>query len=218
MPIFGPGPRYHPVIHPADFTPNVDNPLFPLTPGNTLVYSGTKDAKAAVDIFATTAQTVVIDGVECRVVQDRLFLDGRLEERTADYYAQDRSGNVWYFGEDTAVLDRKGNVISTSGSFRAGVKGAQPGVFMEAHPELGRKFRQEWSRGQAEDKFFATDLSAAVTVPYGSFKNALRTNETTALEPTVVDNKWFVPGIGQVLELAVKGPLEKLELVDVITP
>jgi hypothetical protein len=69
----------------------------------------------------------VIDGVETRVVEDRLFLGGRLEERTSDYYTQDACGNVWYFGEDTAVLDRHGRVVDRSGSFHAGVAGTQPG-------------------------------------------------------------------------------------------
>lgn len=218
LPVFGPGSSYQPVIHPADFTANVDNPLFPLKPGTTLVYSGTKDGKAAVDIFAATSQTAVIDGVTCRVVQDRLLLDGRLEERTADYYAQDQAGNVWYFGEDTGVLDTHGNVVDTSGSFHAGIDGAQPGVFMQAHPDLGRKFRQEWYQGQAEDVFHTTDLSGPITVPYGTFQDALRTEESTALEPGVLDNKYYVAGIGQVVEQSVKGPVEKLRLVDVIAP
>src|SRR5262245_55327999 len=131
LPVFGPGANYHPQISPADFSPNVTNPLFPLRPGKTLVYTGTKDGKPALDLFATTGRTKVIDGVTTRVVQDRLYLDNRLAERTSDYYAQDRCGNVWYFGEDTAELDRRGNVTSTEGSFHAGENGAQPGVFMQ---------------------------------------------------------------------------------------
>lgn len=98
-------------------------------------------------------RTRIVDGVRTRVVNDRLCLNGVPEELTSDYYAQDRSGNVWYFGEDTATLDRFGKVVSREGSFRAGVKGAQPGVFMQAHPELGRSFRQEWFAGHAEDQF-----------------------------------------------------------------
>ena len=205
LPVFGPGSTYHPHIDPADFTPNVDNPLFPLTPGTTLVYSGFKDGEAALDLFAPSTRTKVIDGVTTRVVEDRLFLDGFLEERTSDYYAQDRCGTVWYFGEDTAELDRRGHVISTEGSFHAGVDGAEPGVFMQAHPEVGRLLRQEWYPGHAEDIFAAVDLHTAVAVPYGRFQNALRTAETTALEPGVLDNKYYVPGIGQVEEVAVTG-------------
>jgi hypothetical protein len=150
-------------------------------------------------------------------VEDRLYLENALEERTSDYYAQDRCGNVWYFGEDTATLDPQGHVISTDGSFHAGVDGAQPGVFMQAHPRVGRRFRQEWYQGHAEDTFKVLSLAAPVRVPYGSFQRALRTEETTALEPEVVDNKYFVRGIGQVEELSVKGPLERLSLIEIIS-
>jgi hypothetical protein len=217
LPVFGPGSAYRPQVDPADFTARVDNPWFPQTPGLTLVYAGTKDGKAAVDVVVPSHQTRVVAGVRTRIVEDRLYLDGVLEERTADYYAQDRCGNVWYFGEDTAALDEHGRVVDTSGSFHAGVDGAQPGVVMQARPQLGRLFRQEWYRGEAEDVFAAIDLDAPVTVPYGSFRHALRTRETTALEPGVVDNKLYVRGIGEVAELAVKGQREKLVLVDVLS-
>ncbi len=215
--VFGPGATYHPRIHPADFGPNVTNPYLPLRPGKTYVYAGTKDGKTAIDIFAPSHKTRLIDGVRTRVVNDRLLLNGVLEERTSDYYAQDRCGNVWYFGEDTATLDRSGHVVSREGSFHAGVNGAQPGVFMQAHPQLGRLFRQEWSQGNAEDQFKTIAKNASVQVPAGTFHHALRTEETTALEPGVVDNKLYVKGVGEVVEVAVKGPVEKLVLVDVIS-
>jgi hypothetical protein len=217
LPKFGPGQTYHPRIEPANFSPNVDHKLFPLTPGKTLVYTGTKDGKKALNLVATTSRTRVVDGVRTRVVEDRLYLNNVLEERTSDYYAQDRCGNVWYFGEDTATLDSHGKVVDTEGSFHAGVDGAQPGVFMQAHPQVGRKFRQEWYQGQAEDVFKVIDRSAPVTVPYGSFRHALRTAETNALEPEVLDNKYYVKGIGEVAELAVKGPREALRLVEIIS-
>ena len=217
LPKFGPGRNYHPHIEAENFSPNVTNQLFPLTPGKTLVYTGTKDRKKALNLVATTSRTRVIDGVTTRVVEDRLYLNNVLEERTSDYYAQDRCGNVWYFGEDTATLDRHGKVVDTEGTWHAGVDGAQPGVFMQAHPQLGRRFRQEWYRGQAEDVFKVIDRSATVTVPYGSFRHALRTAETNALEPEVLDNKFYVRGIGEVAELAVRGPREEFKLVEIIS-
>src|SRR4029450_13014546 len=106
LPRFGPGRTYHPRINPASVAPAVTNRLFPLTPGTTLVYTGTKDGKKALDLVATTSRTRVVDGVRTRVVADRLYLNNVLAERTSDYYAQDRCGNVWYCGEDTAALDR----------------------------------------------------------------------------------------------------------------
>jgi hypothetical protein len=216
LPEFGPGSAYHPVIHPEDFSPNVTNPWFPLPVGTTYVYAGVKDGQRALDVFQPSAHTKMIDGVVTREVNDRNYLNSVLTERTTDYYAQDRCGNVWYFGEDTAELDANGNVVDTSGSFHAGVKGAEPGVFMQAKPQLGRWFRQEWYRGQAEDRFRALSFSASVKVPYGSFHNAFRTEERTALEPGVIDNKFYVRGLGEVKEVTVQGGTESLELVDVL--
>ncbi|MFG1623501.1 hypothetical protein [Kribbella sp. NPDC049227] len=217
LPVFGPGSRYHPEFDPADFSPNVTNPWFPLKPGRTLVSTGVKDGEKALDLFAPTPRTRVIAGVRTRVVEDRLYLNNVLHERTSDYYAQDRCGNVWYFGEDTAELDAHGRVISREGSFHAGVNGAQPGVFMQARPQLGRKFRQEWYAGHAEDIFWLIGRNTTVTIPLGTFRHALRTAETTALEPDVLDNKYYVKGIGQVAELSVTGPAESLRLVEIIS-
>ena len=217
LPRFGPGASYHPRIDPRTFGPHVTNPLFPLRVGVTYVYSGVKDDARALDIVVASRRTRKIDGVVTRVVEDRLYLDGVLEERTSDYYAQDRCGNVWYFGEDTAELDEHGHVVSTEGSFHAGVGGAQPGVFMQAHPQLGRTFRQEWFAGQAEDVFQAVDRAASVTVPVGSFTRALRTREWTALEPGVVDAKYYVRGIGEVFEGSTSGPTERLQLNEILS-
>src|SRR5690242_17205990 len=105
LPVFGPGRSYHPDIDPQDFSPNVTNRWFPQVVGRTLVYTGVKDGKKELNIVMATARTRRIDGVLTRVVEDRLYLNNVLEERTSDYYAQDRCGNVWYFGEDTATLD-----------------------------------------------------------------------------------------------------------------
>lgn len=214
VPTFGPGSAYHPSIDPARFGPEVDNPWFPLPVGRTLVYSGTKEGQRAHERFTPTT-TRMVDGVRTRVVRDLLYLDGVLAERTSDYYAQDSCGNVWYFGEDTAELNPNGTVNNTDGSWHAGVGGAQPGVFMQAAPEVGRRFRQEWLAGQAEDVYRAADMCASVTVPNASYSCALRTEERTALEPGTLDNKYYARGIGTVKEVAVQGPSERLELTRV---
>lgn len=217
LPAFGPGDAYRPQITPASFSPTVTNPLFPLVEGRALIYAGTKDGKQALEVVLATKRTKVVDGVRTRIVEDRLYLDGALEERTSDYYAQDRCGNVWYFGEDTATLDRRDRTVSREGSFHAGVDGAQPGVFMQAHPERGRTFRQEWFAGHAEDTFSVVSRSSRIAVPFGRFRRALRTTESTALEPGVLDAKYYARGVGEVSEASVRGPREVLRLVEIIS-
>jgi hypothetical protein len=216
LPTFGPGRDYHPTFDRTGFTAAVTNPWFPLPVGRTYIYTGIDGTHRTTDIMTVSRRTKQIDGVRTRVVEDRVLTGGVVRERTSDYYAQDACGNVWYFGEDTAELDRHGNVITTDGSFRAGVDGGQPGVFMQAHPQLGRKFRQEWYQGQAEDVYEALGTTATRSVPYGTFTSVLRTAETNALEPGVRDNKYYARGVGTITELTVKGGNERLDLVDIL--
>jgi hypothetical protein len=200
---------------PSDFTARVDNPWFPLRPGTTYVYRGVKDGRSSRDLVTVTRTTTRIDGAPCVVVHDRLYLGGRLEERTTDWYSQDEQGNVWYFGESTAELDAHGHVTTTEGSWRAGRDGARAGVYMPAHPQVGQSGRQEFYKGHAEDHFQVVSLSASVHVRYVSSTKALLTKEWTPLEPGVLDHKYYVRGIGTVLEQTVKGGDERNALVAV---
>ena len=183
----------------------ITNPLFPLARGSVYVYDGQKDGKAARDVMTVTRKVKTITGIHAAVVNDRLFLNGRLAERTTDWYAQDKRGTVWYLGEKTAELNAKGKVTSTEGSFLNGRDGAQGGIFMPAHPAVGQSFQQEAFKGEAEDRFRILDLAASVTTPAVSSTSAMLTKETTPLEPGVVDHKYYVQGIGTVKEQQVAG-------------
>src|SRR5947207_911683 len=203
---------------PGNFVARVTNPWFPLAPGTTFVYRGVKDGKSARDVVTVTHATKSIQGVRCTAVGDRLYLAGRLEERTTDWYAQDRRGNVWYFGESTAELDRAGHVTSTEGSWLAGRHGAQAGIYITAHPRVGQTGLQEYYKGHAEDHFAVVSAHARVSVPYVSSTSAVLTKEWTPLEPGTLDHKYYVRGIGTVKEVTVKGPLERDVLVSVQKP
>jgi hypothetical protein len=183
----------------------VNNPWFPLARGSVYVYEGQKDGKAARDVMTVTPKVKTITGIRAAVVHDRLFLNGRLAERTTDWYAQDRRGTVWYLGEKTAELNAQGKVTSTEGSFLNGHDGAKGGIFMPAHPAVGQSFQQEALKGEAEDRFRILDLMASVTTPAVSSQSAMLTEETTPLEPKVVDHKYDVQGIGTVVEQQVAG-------------
>jgi hypothetical protein len=166
------------------------------------------------DVVRVSRRTEHVDGVPCAVVIDRVFLDGRLAESTVDWFSQDGTGTVWYYGEATREVDRRGRVTSTEGSWRAGTNGARPGVFMPAHPHVGQSFAQEHYPGHAEDRFKVVSRTATIGVPFGTFHaGALMTEEWTPLEPGVRDAKWYVKGIGQVKEATVKGGDERAELV-----
>jgi hypothetical protein len=202
----------HESLLPEHFAAQIDNPWFPLKPGTTYVYRGRKDGKPSREVLEVTHLTKTIQGVRATVLHDNLYLDGKLGERTTDWYAQDADGNVWYLGEATAELDRMGRVTSTEGSWEAGVDGAEPGIYMPAHPKVGESFSQEFYKGHAEDHFKVLSLHASARVPYVSSQQTLLTKEWTPLEPGVIDHKVYVRGIGTVLEQQVGGG-ERAELV-----
>jgi hypothetical protein len=209
------GSGYEPVLDPADFSTVIDNPYFPLPVGRTLVYRGIKDGQAQEDRVTVTNQTkVVAEGITARVVSDVATHDGNLLEKTSDWYAQDDHGNVWYLGEDTAAYLPNGKV-DTSGSWEAGVHDAEPGLIMEADPQIPDAYRQEFLSGQAEDTAWIVDRGGSVGVPAGTFKNTLTSLEATRLEPGAYDQKVYAPGVGIVLEQALTGATEYAKLVSV---
>ena len=196
----------------AGFSARVDNPWYPLTPGSTYVYQGVKDGEPSREVMTVTRRKRVIDGAPCVVIQDLLYLRGRLEERTTDWYTQDAKGNVWYFGEKTAELTRTGR--SRHGRHLALQAWPALGLASSCRPPApGHWARQEYYKGQAEDHFKVLRMGVPVTVPYISTTHALLTREWTPLEPGVIDHKYYVRGIGTVLEQTVKGPTERNELV-----
>jgi hypothetical protein len=206
---------YEPLLDPADFSTVIDNPYFPLPVGRTLVYRGIKDGQAQEDRVTVTNRTKVVgEGITARVVSDVATHDGNLLEKTSDWYAQDDHGNVWYLGEDTAAYLPNGKV-DTSGSWEAGVHDADPGLIMEADPQIPDAYRQEFLSGQAEDTAWIVDRGGSVSVPAGTFKNTLTSLEATRLEPGAYDQKVYAPGVGIVLEQALTGATEYAKLVSV---
>jgi hypothetical protein len=206
---------YNPTIDPANFVPVVDNPLFPLKPGTVWEYIVDKEGATAKVVITVMPATKKIVGVTTTVVHDLVTEGGQVTEDTWDWYAQDREGNVWYFGEATTKTE--GGKTSTEGSWEAGVNGAKAGVIMEAHPKVGDNYRQEYAPGVAEDRAEVLSLNESVTVRRGAFSGCLKTKDYSPLKPDLVENKVFCPGVGQVLVTHVKGPREREELV-AITP
>jgi len=211
------GPDYNPEIDPANFVTKIDNPFFPLTPGTIFTYEGMTDEGTELNKVQVHYTTRKVMGVTCVVVTDTVWLEGVLLEATFDWYAQDKDGNVWYFGEDVDNFEN-GVLVDHDGSWEAGVDGAKPGYTMKAAPTVGETYRQEYYEDEAEDMAEVLSLTESVTVPYGSFLNCLRTREWTPLEPDVEGNKYYAPGIGFIFEVYTKGGNERIELISIETP
>jgi hypothetical protein len=198
----------------SGFVAGVDNPFFPLPVGRTLSYEGHGEESEETGEVFVTANTRQILGVTCMVVRDRVWEDGDLIEETFDWFAQDGDGNVWYFGEDSTEYDN-GVPVSTEGSWEAGVDGAQPGIVMPADPRVGQRYRQEYYKGEAEDMGEVLSLTALVSVACDAFVDCVKTKDWSALEPGVVEHKYYAEGIGVILEVGVEGTSGRMELVDV---
>jgi len=206
---------YEPVLDPANFVSTIDNNYYPLLVGRIWVYEGIKDGQTQTDTVKVLDQTkVVAEGITTRVVSDVATHDGNLLEKTFDWYAQDKQGNVWYLGEDTTAYLPNGKT-DTSGSWQAGVHDAEPGIIMEANPQIPDAYRQEYLAGQAEDSAWIVAQGGSLTVPYGTVRNVLTSPEATQIEPGLYDQKIYAPGIGLVLEQALTGPTEYAKLVSV---
>jgi hypothetical protein len=198
-------------VDPRDFVRAISNPWLPFHVGSRWVYRGVKDGRTQVDVVRVTRRTKRIMGVRCTAVSDIATHGCTVLERTIDWYAQDRAGAVWYFGERTAEFSAGG--VDRSGSWLAGVHGALPGIVMTAHPAVDDAHRKEYWPGHAEDQYWLVDLNQRVRVPYGTFHHAALTLEWSRLEPGVIDRKLYVRGIGNVSEVTAEGPHETATLV-----
>jgi hypothetical protein len=200
----------------AEFTTRIDNPYWPMKPGSRWVYRETDSQGAGRRVVVTVTKKTrrIANGVTARVVHDAVTEGGEPVELTDDWYAQDRCGNVWYLGEDTKEYEN-GRVVSTEGSWEAGIDGAQPGIVVLAKPRPGLAYRQEHYAGHAEDRAEVTSLREKVQVPFGFFSpgRVLMTREVNPLEPKVLEFKFYARGIGPVLAVAVSGGSDREELV-----
>jgi hypothetical protein len=201
-------------LDPADFTTRIDNPYLPLRTGSRWVYreSDSEGGRSRIVVTVTHRTKLIADGIRARVVHDVATEGGKPVEVTNDWYAQDRAGNVWYFGEDTTLYE-PGKPPSTEGSFEAGVDGAQPGVAMPARPRPGLHYRQEYYKGHAEDRARVMSLRQKAEAPFGFFRTTLMTGETSPVEPRVLEYKFYARGVGQVLAVDVSGGSDREELV-----
>ena len=195
-------------IDPAKFTHLVTNPFFPLAPGTTATFLEQDGRDTRENKIVVTRETKTIDGVKCVVVRDTVTLAGELLEDTRAWYAQDREGAVWMFGEEVREL-KPGGRVRSEGSWQAGVAGAQPGIVMPAHPKIGERYRQEYLANVAEDIGQIAALDETVTVPCGTYAGCVRTREWSMLD-SGTSRKWYAKGVGLVRAESTDGEVSSL--------
>jgi len=189
---------YEPQIDPAQLSPEITNRLMPLPDGATWTYESEVDGELErIEVTVTADEREVWGGIT-RVVRDTAYVDDVMVEDTSDWYGQDADGNVWYMGEDTAEYEDD-VVVSTAGSWEAGVDGALPGVVMLHAPKVGDLYRQEFYPGEAEDFAEVVEVNVDVSVVAGEFTGCVKTHDQSVLDPTLQEYKYYCPGIGCVL-------------------
>lgn len=202
----GDGGDYAPELDPADFVDVIDNPYLPLTVGSRWVYEGPADEPGQIEHIEVVVlpDRKEVLGISATVVRDTVTVNGVLLEDTYDWYAQDKEGNVWYLGEDVKNYE-DGKLVDTDGSFEAGVDGAYPGIVMLADPKVGDAYRQEFYEGEAEDLGEVVRIGGSKTVPAGTYTDLLVTKDWNPLDPEVVEQKTYAPGVGVIFEEHIQG-------------
>lgn len=198
-------------IYPANFVSTISNPFFPLTVGSSFTYIGQTSKGTERSVLEVLAETKTVMGIICTVIRDRVYLNDKLIEDTRDWYAQDKDGNVWYFGE---IVDNyvDGVLDNHYGSWEAGVDGAEPGVIMLGNPVVGLKYRQEHYLGQAEDHGEIVGKNESITVAAGAFTGCLKIKETNPLDKNFLEYKYYAQGVGLVKVEKIDTPVETEEL------
>ena len=205
---------YDPQINPSEFTTDITNKYFTLTPGKKFVYeSETEDGRERIEV-EVLGETRNVLGVETVVYWDRVWLDDVLIEDTRDYLAQDAEGNVWYFGEAVDNYEN-GTLKDHAGSWLAGVDGAKPGIWMKADPTVGQQYRQEYYPGEAEDMGEVLSLTETVTTPSGTYQNCLKTRDWTPLDLSVEEHKYYCIEVGGLVLEVHTDSGERTELIAV---
>ena len=202
---------YDPPIVPGNFVPAVTNKYFALRPGTKFVFRN-KSGSERIEILVTD-QTKEIMGVPATVVHVKEWKKGALIEETHDWYAQDKTGTVWYFGEEVDNY-RDGKLVDHKGSWEAGVDGAKPGIIMLGQPRVGETYRQEYYRRKAEDMGTIMAVDATVSVPLGAYDNCLQIRDWSHIEPGK-EHKYYCPAVGFLTMEESVGGGDKLELVEV---
>jgi len=200
-------------LDPDDFSTTIDNPFFPLSSLGPKVLEGPEtDPDTGITVTARLESTVLdktrkVAGIEVLVLEEIAYEDGEVIEVALDFFAQHEDGAVYYFGEkvDNYV---DGKIDNHDGSWLAGKNGAQPGIVMPAQPVVGQTFKQENAPGVAEDQVTILALNESVSTPAGNFSGCLKAEDSSPLNPGVIDIKFYCPGVGQVREAGLDGFIE----------
>lgn len=211
------GVNYNPPINPTEFSTKITNKYFSLPIGKKMIYEAeTPEGREKVEIQILD-ETKNIMGVTTLVYWDRVWFNNELVEDTRDFLAQDKAGNVWYFGEEVNNY-KDGKLLDHAGSWIAGEKGAKAGIWIKAEHKVGDSYRQEYYKGEAEDMRDVVAINQTVDNKVATYNNCVKMYDWTPLDPESKEYKYYCPSVGAMVleEHLVRG--EKMELTQIISP
>lgn len=168
------------------------NPFFILEPGFQVTLEGLNTKL----IITVLDETMVVDGVETRVIEEREWKNGELVEVSKNMFAIcEETQDVFYFGEFVDMYSN-GELASHSGQWFAGDSGNKAGMIMPGNPEVGMRYYQEIAPGVAMDRAEILSVNSVLKTPAGEFTGCLETAEGSALNLLEREIKIYAPGIG----------------------
>jgi hypothetical protein len=190
----------------------IDNAFLPMVPGTRHVYTGTTSQGAHQIVSTVTDLTKVVDGVPARVVHEVDIQDGQVTESELTLFAQDDQGNVWNLAEYPETFNDNGKFTGAPDTWVSGLRQAQGGIHMLAHPAAPAVRNQQYLQGSAPAIDFLDcarvhSVNGTVRTPLGTFQDVLTTFETSPLENTkAIQTKEHAPGVGIVRVSAINDP------------
>ncbi len=181
----------------------IDNPYLPLTKWKSCEFRGLQDdgtRERGVLRLLKRTRSFTINGqrVPAVVIQDNAYEDGKLIERTLDYFAQADHGTVHYLGEHVNNI-RGGRVVNHHGSWLFGKHTDVLGVAMPASPKLGDQWRLEDVPGITTESDRVEETGMRARAGGKLYTNVIRTQEFIQPEGEV-EYKLYAPGVGLITE------------------
>jgi hypothetical protein len=191
-------------IEDCHFSATGSNRFFILQPGYKSIFRGVEDGEKVELTITVTDKTKIVDGIQTRVVVEKETHDGEVVEISNNYFAICKETNsAFYFGEDTDIYEN-GKIVSHDGSWLAGQNKAEAGLVMPGIVLVGSKFQQEIAPNVAMDRSQIVSMEERVNTPDGSFDDVVKSKETTPLEPTALEYKYYAAGVGLIQDDVLK--------------
>ena len=187
------------VAAPFSNSSSVTNPLFPISDLHSAILNGHVDGKVFHTETTLLPFTQIVEWtpghcVRVLISQYMAFLGGSLQETAIDLYAQADDGSVWYLGETVFDYKIDGLVLTTEGTWQAGIDGPFA-MIMPSDPQVGDVNRAENLPGNSFEEVHVTKVNQTFNGPSGPVSGGMVALEIH--QDAAPSDKLFAPGYGE---------------------